>query len=180
VADDLDALARRAADGDPAALGAFVRRTQNEVWRLCAALVDDAAADDLAQDVYLRALRALPAFRGESSARTWLLAIARRACADELRRRAARTRLLRRVGPQRAAPDHAGATELAVLVRGLRPERRDAFVLTQLVGLSYDEAAQVCDCAVGTIRSRVARARADLVAALGERVSRGPTSAPAG
>ena len=48
------------------------------------------------------------------------------------------------------------------------PDRRVAFVLTQVVGLSYAEAAEVCDCPVGTIRSRVARARADLVARLGE------------
>ncbi len=49
------------------------------------------------------------------------------------------------------------------LVRALHPDRRDAFVLTQLVGLSYDEAAAALDCPVGTIRSRVARARADLL-----------------
>jgi RNA polymerase sigma-70 factor (ECF subfamily) len=53
------------------------------------------------------------------------------------------------------------------LIAGLEPERREAFVLTQVVGLSYAEAADVCSCPVGTIRSRVARARADLVDALG-------------
>jgi len=52
------------------------------------------------------------------------------------------------------------------LIAGLEPERREAFVLTQIIGLSYAEAADVCDCPLGTIRSRVARARADLVAAL--------------
>lgn len=54
-------------------------------------------------------------------------------------------------------------------VAALAPDRRDAFVLTQLVGLSYPEAAEVCGCPVGTIRSQVARARADLVAGLEER-----------
>lgn len=180
MGDDLDGLARRAADGDPVALAGFVRATQREVWRLCAALVDAGTADDVAQDAYLRAIRALPTFRGDSSARTWLLAIARRACADELRRRAGRARLLQRAGRREPVPDHAGATELVTLIRALPPQQRDAFVLTQLVGLSYDETAAVCGCAVGTIRSRVARARAGLVAAMGEPVARPRTSAPAG
>ncbi len=56
---------------------------------------------------------------------------------------------------------------MRALVAGLEPERREAFVLTQVVGLSYAEAADVCSCPVGTIRSRVARARADLVDGLG-------------
>jgi RNA polymerase sigma-70 factor (ECF subfamily) len=56
--------------------------------------------------------------------------------------------------------------ELAQLVAGLDADRRDAFVLTQVVGLSYAEAAEVCGCPVGTIRSRVSRARQDLLAAI--------------
>ena len=50
------------------------------------------------------------------------------------------------------------------LLRDLEPDRRDAFVLTQMIGLSYEETAVVCGCPVGTVRSRVSRARADLVA----------------
>ena len=57
-------------------------------------------------------------------------------------------------------------------VGALTPDRRDAFVLTQLVGLSYPEAAEVCGVPVGTIRSRVARAREDLVVGLSERPGR--------
>ena len=52
------------------------------------------------------------------------------------------------------------------LLTRLEPDRRTAFVLTQMIGLSYHEAAQVCDCPTGTIRSRVARARADLIHAV--------------
>jgi RNA polymerase sigma-70 factor (ECF subfamily) len=52
------------------------------------------------------------------------------------------------------------------LLRTLDPDRRAALVLTQLLGLSYEEAPEVCGCPVGTIRSRVSRARADLVAAM--------------
>jgi RNA polymerase sigma-70 factor, ECF subfamily len=55
------------------------------------------------------------------------------------------------------------------LLTGPPEQRREAFVVTQLLGLSYAEAAQVCDCPIGTVRSRVARAREDLVAALDDR-----------
>jgi RNA polymerase sigma-70 factor (ECF subfamily) len=58
-----------------------------------------------------------------------------------------------------------------LLLDGLDPDRREAFVLTQLIGLSYAEAADVCGCPVGTIRSRVARARDDLVSAVDGRGS---------
>jgi RNA polymerase sigma-70 factor (ECF subfamily) len=68
--------------------------------------------------------------------------------------------------------DPAGSVAMRSLVASLEPERREAFVLTQVVGLSYAEAADVCSCPVGTIRSRVARARADLVDALGGAQSR--------
>jgi RNA polymerase sigma-70 factor (ECF subfamily) len=65
-------------------------------------------------------------------------------------------------GDHQVLPDPADAVLLVQLLAGLDPLRRAAFVLTQLLGLSYAEAAQVCGCPVGTIRSRVARARADL------------------
>ncbi|SCL52815.1 RNA polymerase sigma-70 factor, ECF subfamily [Micromonospora citrea] len=164
------ALAAR--DGDPVAQAAFVRLTQAEVWRFAAALVDPDSADDLTQETYLRAFRALPAFEGRSSARTWLLGIARRACADHLRTVVRRRRLAERLAADswrdRSHPDPAGQLGAADLVRRLPAERRGAFVLTQLLGLSYAEAAAVEGVPVGTIRSRVARARNDLVEAVGD------------
>ena len=159
------ALAARG--GDPAAQAAFVRATQAEVWRFCAALIDTSTADDLTQETFLRAFRALPQFEGRSSARTWLLGIARRACADHLRA-VVRTRRLRerltRTLETATAPDPAGQISAAALLRALSPERREAFVLTQLLDLTYEQAAAVLEVPVGTIRSRVARARADLAA----------------
>lgn len=168
---DTTALALVAGGGGPgadAALARFVQLTQPDVCRLAAHLVDPGAADDLAQETYERALRALPRFRGESSARTWLLSIARRTCADEVRRRArrrARDHRLEVLAVERAAPLPTADVELADLLAGLDPDRREAFVLTQVLGYGYAEAAAVCACPVGTIRSRVARARADLAAA---------------
>lgn len=63
-------------------------------------------------------------------------------------------------------PDAAGEVAVADLLARLDPDRRAAFVLTQVIGLPYAEAAAVCECPVGTIRSRVARARENLIAML--------------
>lgn len=145
------------------ALSAWIRSSQAEVWRLCAQLVSREQADDVTQEVYLRAYRALPSFRGESSARTWLLAIARRTCADAVRDLRRRRRLSARIERPDTEIDPSRAVDVEALLAGLDPDRRTAFVLTQVLGLSYQEAAEICGCPVGTIRSRVARARSDLI-----------------
>jgi RNA polymerase sigma-70 factor (ECF subfamily) len=141
------------------------------VWSLCAHLVDADSADDLTQETYLRIFRALGTFRQDSSARTWLLSITRHVCMDELRQRIRRRRrdatLLTPADDEPSYFDDTDQAEVRELLSHLDSDRREAFALTQLIGLSYDEAAAVCRCPVGTIRSRVARARADLITALG-------------
>jgi RNA polymerase sigma-70 factor, ECF subfamily len=165
--DDLTRLLVAARDGDQLALVNAIRQSQPDVWRCCAWFVDAGAADDLVQDTYIRALRALPEYRVESSGRTWLLAIARRTCVDALRKRGRSRRLLARLGrPEPVVDDSSRHVALEMLVDVLEPERREAFVLTQLMGCSYEETAAVCGVPIGTVRSRVARARADLAAAL--------------
>jgi RNA polymerase sigma-70 factor, ECF subfamily len=165
-------LALYARRGDAAAQAAFVRATQTEVWRFTAAMVDPGAADDLTQETYLRAFQALPGFAGRSTVRTWLLGIARRTCADHLRAVVRRRRLDARLAAQAWTdvphPDPAQRLGAEDLLARLSDERRTAFVLTQVLGLSYVEAAAVEDVPVGTIRSRVARARDELVTAVGE------------
>ncbi|MGH8792593.1 MAG: sigma-70 family RNA polymerase sigma factor [Stackebrandtia sp.] len=164
--DEVTRLALAARDADPVSVAAFVRATQAEVWRLCAGLVDPGSADDLAQETYLRALKALPRFEGRSSARTWLLGIARRTCADHIRSLVRRRRLGERVADSDStASDAAGTLAVKDLLARLSEERRSAFVLTQVIGLTYDEAAVVENVPVGTIRSRVARARGELIEA---------------
>lgn len=168
--DEVTAAALRARRGDREAATAFVRLTQADVWRLCRNLGAPESADDLTQETYARAFGALHRYAGRSSARTWLLSIARRVCADAVRR-STRDRALG-APAELAARDPADALAVRTLLDALEPERREAFVLTQLVGLSYAEAAEVCNCPVGTIRSRVARARGDLVEAFGGRAPR--------
>lgn len=170
--DEATSLALRARDGEAGAQAGFVRATQADVWRFTAALVDPGVADDLTQETFLRAFQALPRFEGRSSVRTWLLGIARRTCADHLRTvvrgRRLRARLTAQAWTDGHVPDPSGRLGAADLLARLSPDRRTAFVLTQVLGMSYAEAAEVEEVPVGTIRSRVARARDDLAAAIAD------------
>lgn len=166
----ITALALAARRGDERASVQFVRATTPQLRRVLTHLGGGADVEDLVQETYLRAFDALPRYRRRAPARLWLLAIARRVAADHVRTAMRRPRTtgmddehLGRLRP-RATP--TGAVELADLIARLEPERREAFVLTRVAGLSYAEAAELCGCPVGTIRSRVHRARLDLVAAV--------------
>ncbi|GAB2992401.1 sigma-70 family RNA polymerase sigma factor [Amycolatopsis acidiphila] len=171
--DEITRAAFAAAKGDAAAARRFVAGTQRQLHRLLSYLSSPGVADDLTQETYLRAFAALSGFEGRSPARMWLLAIAKRVAADHLRtirRRPvpAQTEDWVATAEQNGAytPDPGRVVALRRLITELDAERRDAFVLTQVIGLSYAEAAEVCDCALGTIRSRVFRAREELTAAV--------------
>ncbi|OZC76931.1 RNA polymerase subunit sigma [Rhodococcus sp. 06-418-5] len=169
-------LALAAGRGDHRALESFIRDTQSDVWRFVAHLSSVSAADDLTQETYLRAMKSLPRFAAQSSARTWLLSIARRVVVDQVRSAMSRPRLVgsddwiavadsAHAASAPAANSSEDLVEVRMLLAGLPAERREALILTQVLGLSYDEAAQVCGCPIGTVRSRVARAREQLIAA---------------
>ncbi|MEW2556821.1 sigma-70 family RNA polymerase sigma factor [Streptomyces zhihengii] len=171
---DITAWALQAARGDQDAAERFVRATYDDVRRFLTHLTSDVpGADDLAQETYLRALSGLAGFAGRSCARTWLLAIARRVAVDRYRAAAARPLIADtadwQAAADRAQPRHLPGFEESIAVydtlRTMESGRREAFVLTQVVGLSYAEAARAAGCPVGTVRSRVARARRDLVTA---------------
>ena len=170
--DELTRLFLAARDGDRTALLHAIRSSQADVWRLAYHLVGADDADDVTQDTFIRAWKALPAFRGDSSARTWLLSITRRACADQVRRSVRRRRLASRLEHRATLPGTASAVDpsdahaVSALVDELPDDQRAAFVLTQVIGCSYEEAAEACGVPIGTIRSRVARARAHLVDAV--------------
>jgi RNA polymerase sigma-70 factor (ECF subfamily) len=160
-----------AARGDRLALSVVVRALWPEIHRFCAVRVAPDVADDVAQQVFLRVTRSAPGFAGRSSARTWVYAIARNTCAD-----AVRARVRRRdrevltadevVSDVAAAPAADDGLAVVALLDELDHDRREAFELTALVGASYAEAAEILDVPVGTVRSRVSRARRDLITLL--------------
>lgn len=155
--------------GDRDAAGAFIRATTEPVSRLLRYLADPGQVEDLVQETYLRAFAALPRYGQRCPARLWLLSIARRVAADHIRtaqRRPRTSSWQQGFDDRRSTPAATTTVEVHAAITALEPERREAFVLTQVLGLSYAETAQACGCAVGTIRSRVARARTDLQASL--------------
>lgn len=163
--DHLQRLVAAAREGDDIAVRELVRFTQPVIWKLCNLLGSPGEEDDLVQDTYLRVLRSLSTYRGDGSVIGWLSAIARRVCADHIRLRIRQRRLMDVLAP--VAEDvlvGPPGNPTRELVDELDPDRREAFLLTQVAGLSYDEAALVLSCPIGTIRSRVARARAELLA----------------
>jgi RNA polymerase sigma-70 factor (ECF subfamily) len=162
--DHLRAFVDAAREGDNVAVRELVRCTQPVIWRLCNLLGSPGEEDDLVQDTYLRAFRSLSSYRGDAPFTAWLSAIARRVCADHVRGRVRDRRVIGAL--TETAEDRwvaAPGNPTLELLDAIDPDRREAFMLTQVAGLSYEEAALVLDCPVGTIRSRVARARADIV-----------------
>jgi RNA polymerase sigma-70 factor, ECF subfamily len=160
----LEAAARQAARGDGQAFEAVCRALQDDVWRYCYALAGDRElAAEAAQETFLRSVRAIRRFRGEAPVRVWCLTLARRATAEVLRRARREPRVGTGCPVEELVP--GPSVEAQLLVEQLPADLRQAFVLTQVLGLSYAETARVMGCAVGTVRSRVFRARARLVAA---------------
>jgi len=179
---------RRAAAGDEAAFEALVLRHQRALYNLSFRLLGDRPeAEDAVQEAFLRAWRALPRFRGDASFRTWLTGIAinvcrNRLCSADARRRRATASLVRRdpeTGLESAlplpdpAPDpetrtRAGETRAALgrALAALSAEHREVILLREVNGLEYGELAAVLGCALGTVKSRIARARGALREAL--------------
>ena len=139
---------------------------------------DGVKADDLVQEALARALANIDRFRPGTNLKAWLFTIVRNEHYSQLRRRK-----FEAVGvdtdslPEPSVPpDHEGDLELRDLNRALTtlsPGQRTALILVSASGFSYEEAAHICGCAVGTIKSRVARARDTLMAILdGRKVDR--------
>jgi RNA polymerase sigma-70 factor (ECF subfamily) len=132
---------------------------------LCAGRTD--VADDIAQETLVKAWSARTRFDEKSNLRAWLFAIVRNTFLDQ-RRKAWRETLLDNfegIGGATSARESSDRVELddARRALGVLPEdQREALVLVAVAGFSYDEAAEICETKVGTIKSRVARARARL------------------
>lgn len=180
------------ADGDREAFGELVRRHRDRLWAVALrTLRDPEEAADALQDALVSALRAsggAAAFRGDAAATTWLHRIVVNACLDRARRRAARPAdPLPDDADARGASrgrgddqDPAGRSDTALDVTAalavLPVEQRAALVLVDMYGWSVDAAAEVLDCAPGTVKSRCARGRARLLPLLRTDVE--PATAP--
>ncbi|MCX4852164.1 sigma-70 family RNA polymerase sigma factor [Streptomyces sp. NBC_00893] len=176
--DEVTAWALGAAAGEVDAFEHVFRALHHDVRRYVTALADDSqAAEDLVQETFLRAVTTVHLFQGRGSARAWMLTIARRTVVDSLRRAASRPRLadtsdwqyVAECSQPRDLPGFDEGIALMALVDALPDDRREAFVLTQLLDMPYDDAARTTACPVGTIRSRVSRARTALCAMLDDR-----------
>ncbi len=140
-------------------------------------------ADDLVQETLLRAWSAREKFEPGTSMKSWTFVILRNAYLSEARRNRFRgdydpdaaERLLSRPATQEDGI-HMGDLKSAMMQ--LSPERREALMLVGAGGLSYEEAAEIADCAVGTMKSRVSRARRTLEAAMESTTKPRPGSLP--
>ena len=164
---------RRLRSGEPLAFEALVRIYQHRVFGVALRMLGNAAeAEDVAQETFLRAHRALPEFRGEAKLSTWLYAIASRLCLTRLgsgEHAAIRQdegsigRLAQDAdGPDVALERSELETALHRAIAGLPDDRRIVIVLRDLEGLSYEEIGEALDLPAGTVRSRLHRARLDL------------------
>jgi RNA polymerase sigma-70 factor (ECF subfamily) len=176
---DEDALVKAAQRGNLDAFNELILHYQGQVFNLAYHIMHDpAAADDATQEAFISAYRALKKFRG-GSFRSWLLRIVTNACYDELRRRKRRPKVswedfgemdqeanphLVDSGPK--PEESVQQDELRALleraIARLPEHQRTTLVLVDRLGLSYEEAAETMDVALGTVKSRLARARQEM------------------
>ena len=188
-----DRLVGAAQAGDRRALERLLREHQPRIYAVCRRITgNDTDALDATQDALLAIVRGLPRFDARSRFSTWAYRVATNTCLDELRRRRRR--------PLVGLPEHddGAAVDLAdprapdpgvtasdrldvdAALADLPPEFRAAVVLRDLCQLDYAEIAEVLDVPAGTVRSRIARGRAQLADRLGNRsdAPERPTTAP--
>src|SRR5437764_12214887 len=171
VGDDSD-LEERLRRGDPRAFEDLVIAYQHRVFGVALRMLRNRSeAEEIAQEVFLRVHRAVEDFRGEAKLSTWLYAITSRLCLNRL---ASGERRMAREGEEslerlRADADPAAHAERGELeaalqraITALPEERRVVAVLRDFEGLSYEEIAAALDLPLGTVRSRLHRARTDL------------------
>ena len=170
-------LIRRVQKGDKTAFDVLVLKYQHKILKLISRYISDPhEAMDVAQEAFLKAYRALPRFRGDSAFYTWLYRIAINTAknhlvaagrrpptsdidAQEAEQYAGALRLQDNETPERLLlRDEIGAT-VREAIEALPEDLRTAITLRELEGLSYDQIAQVMACPVGTVRSRIFRAR---------------------
>ena len=163
---------RRAQAGDLGAFEVLVRTCQADAWRYAFHLTRDrTTAEDVTQEAFVRAFRSLGTFRAQSKFASWLMRIVHN-CAVDAQVRARRDRVLaeRAAGgmrEERVAPASEDRVRLQEAVDRLPAKLREPFVLIEVLGFDYRETAEVLRVPVGTLKSRMHRARAALMESLG-------------
>ena len=170
-------LVARAQKGDQRAFELLVRKYQYKIIQLVSRLVGDAEAPDVAQETFIKAWRALKGFQGNSAFYTWLYRIGINTAKNYLVAQGRRpsgqenidvsdaeqyghTEYLSDVDtPEAVALSEEIKTQVAQTIAGLPQDLRQAITLRELEGLSYEEIAEVMNCPIGTVRSRIFRAR---------------------
>ncbi|MCB1916528.1 MAG: RNA polymerase sigma factor RpoE [Rhodocyclaceae bacterium] len=171
-------LVERVQNGDKQAFGLLVAKYQRKLMRLLSRLIRDAAeVEDVAQETFVKAYRALPSFRGDSAFYTWLYRIgintAKNYLVSQGRRAPTSTGFdseeaetfdegeqLRDINtPERMLQSKQIGETVEAAMEALPEELRTAIVLRELEGLSYEEIAGIMGCPIGTVRSRIFRAR---------------------
>ena len=171
-------LVAKAQAGDKRAFGLLVEKYQRKLVRLLSRYIRDAAeVEDVAQDAFIKAYRALPAFRGESAFYTWLYRIGINTAKNHLVASGRRAPTTTEVEAEDAESLDEGeqlrdmntpesvllSKEIAATVNAamdeLPEELRTAIQLREMEGMSYEDIAKVMDCPIGTVRSRIFRAR---------------------
>ncbi len=178
-ADEADLIAR-ASGGDATAYRRLIERYERMVFAQLRAILAPSgrgdAVEDLAQDTFVRALRALPRFRLDRGAKfsTWLVTIATRLALNELRRTAWVVGTVDTVmddvdgGNDPSSQSRIVGRGVAAAIASLSPPMRAAFLLRELHGFEYAEIAEALDVDLGTVKSRLARARQRLREALAD------------
>jgi RNA polymerase sigma-70 factor, ECF subfamily len=169
-------LVTRAQEGDPRAFEFLVRKYQHKIIQLVSRLVGEADAADVAQETFIKAYRALNGFRGQSAFYTWLYRIGINTAKNHIVSRGRRpsnqdidiadaeqyghTEHLSDVAtPESMLLSEEIKQKVAEVINKLPADLRQAITLRELEGLSYEEIAEVMDCPIGTVRSRIFRAR---------------------
>jgi RNA polymerase sigma-70 factor (ECF subfamily) len=183
-------LVKRTLHGDTYAFEELVKTYQNKVYMLAYRYMgNEDDANDMSQEAFIKAYRSLRSFKGDASFGTWIYRITTNVCLDELRRRK------RKIAPvsldeplatldgdvmEREIPDQTFAADviyerkefsqnIQLLLDEMKPEHKTVIVLRDVMELSYEEIAAVLDCSIGTVKSRISRARNILQKKLTER-----------
>ncbi len=175
-----EALVQKSKEGDLQAFDELVRRYEGKIYSIAFRFMGNHAdAGDLAQETFIRLYQSLASFRGDSAFSTWLYRIAANACRDELRKRQRRCVVSIEdmsvvspgsvpvaggvdYSPEEAVQRREVQQQIQACLNELSPDHRLILILREILGMSYEEIAASLNCSLGTVKSRISRARYNL------------------